>query len=466
MRIGLTEYSLSFSVLLSPMTAKTPFKYGRKKLGLKELTAIGIGGMIGGGIFAVLGLSIQLSGTLAPLSFFVASIIAILTAYSYAKFSIYRPCMGGTIEYISLGIENEKVVGYLNTLLWFSYIVMLSLYSYAFGSYAAALLGFKEGTIYYVITKHIFLSLVLVVFTIVNILGAEVVGKVEDLLVYIKVLILSFFAIIGLLRSDPSMIFKGPIPSIPFVIAGGMIIFLAYEGFELISNAGADSEDKRSLYRAFFLSVAIVSVIYITIAYVSVTTLPVSEVVKYRDYALAVVAEPLLGKFGFVLIAIAALFSTASAINATIYGAGRIAYILFKYGEIRKPLTKKAWSEPVEGILITSAFALILANTYNLENISLMGSLGFLLVFLAVNYSAYKLYREIGANKVLEMIAVTLTAVSATILVVVALSTDFWGQLKAMLTLLLPPLILESMWRVLSSRRIKKPHEYSVYKTI
>ena len=448
------------------MSTKTPFKYGRKKLGLKELTAIGIGGMIGGGIFAVLGLSIQLSGTLAPLAFFVASIIAFLTAYSYAKFSVYRPCIGGTVEYISMGINNEKIVGYLNTLLWFSYIVMLSLYSYAFGSYGAALLGFKEGSAQYVVVKHILLSLVLIIFTIVNLLGAEIMGKVEDLLVYAKVLILSLFAVIGLMRSDPSMIFKGPMPPIPFVIAGGMIIFLAYEGFELISNASADAESKRSLYRAFFLSVAIVATIYIVIAYVSVTTLPVSEVVKYRDYALAVVAEPLLGKLGFVLIAVAALFSTASAINATIYGAGRIAYILFKYGEIRKPIMTKAWSEPVEGILITSIFALILANTYNLSNISLMGSLGFLLIFLAVNYSAYKLHDIIKANKIVELISLILTLLSMIILLVVALSMDFWGQLKALMTLLLPPLVLESVWRALTTRRVKRPEEYSVYKLL
>ncbi len=445
---------------------KTPFKYGRKKLGLKELTAIGIGGMIGGGIFAVLGLSIQLSGTLAPLAFSVAAIIAGLTAYSYAKFSIYRPCMGGTIEYISLGIKNEKVVGYLNTLLWFSYIVMLSLYSYAFGSYAAAILGFQEGTSAYMVVKHLFLSLVLIAFMIINILGAEIMGKVEDLLVYVKVAILTIFAIIGFMRSDPSMIFKGPMPPIPFVIAGGMIIFLAYEGFELISNAGADADSKKDLYRAFFLSVAIVATIYISIAYISVTTLPVSQIVRFKDYALAVVAEPILGKLGFVLIAIAALFSTASAINATIYGAGRIAYILFKYGEIREPLTKKAWTEPVEGIIITTIFALILANAYNLSNISLMGSLGFLIVFLAVNYSAYKLSEIIKANRMVELVAVVLTSVSTIILVSVALSMDFWGQLKAMMTLLIPPLILEVLWRKMSARKMKRPTEYRVYKIL
>ena len=125
-----------------------------------------------------------------------------------------------------------------------------------------------------------------------------------------------------------------------------MIIFLAYEGFELISNAGLDADSRKDLYWAFFLSVSIVVAIYVLIAYVSVTTLSVKEIVKYKDYALAVIAEPLLGKLGFVLIGIAALYSTASAINATIYSAGRIAYLIFKHGELKELLKKKLGINP------------------------------------------------------------------------------------------------------------------------
>ncbi len=442
------------------------YKYGRKKLGLKELTAIGIGGMIGGGIFAVLGLSIKIAGGLAPVAFSIAGLIALLTAYSYAKFSYYHPCMGGTIEYIAMGLNKEQIVGYLSTLLWVSYIVMLSLYSFAFGSYGAALMGFSEGTLGYVTVKHLLITAVLVTFMIINLLGAEIMGKIEDFLVYAKVAILLFFIVIGLTHSNPEMIFKQPWPPLHMVIAGGMIIFLAYEGFELISNAGLDADSKEDLYKSFFLSVIIVVAIYVLIAYVSVTTLPVSEIVKYKDYALAVIAEPLLGRLGFVMIGIAALYSTASAINATIYGAGRIAYLIFKHGELKEPLKKKAWKEPKEGIIITSLAAVILANTYSLANISLMGSLGFLLVFLAVNYSAYKLSNVIGANKSLALVATVLTALSSAILVYVALSMDFWSQLKALLTLTVTPLIIELAWRKVSKRKMKKPEEYGIYKLI
>jgi amino acid transporter len=184
------------------------YKYGRKKLGLKELTAIGIGGMIGGGIFAVLGLSIKIAGPLAPVAFSIAGLIAFLTAYSCAKFSYYHPCIGGTIEYIAMGIDKEKLVGYLSTLLWVSYIVMLSLYSFAFGSHGAALLGFNEGTAGYVIVQHSLITLVLLTFVVINLLGAEIMGKIEDFLVYAKVAILLFFTVIGLLHSDPQLIFQ------------------------------------------------------------------------------------------------------------------------------------------------------------------------------------------------------------------------------------------------------------------
>jgi len=444
----------------------TMYKYGRKKLGLKELVAIGIGGMIGGGIFAVLGLSIKIAGGLAPVAFTIAGIIALLTAYSYAKFSYYHPCMGGTIEYIAMGIDKEKLVAYLSTLLWISYIVMLSLYSFAFGSYSAALLGYQEGTPLYVVLKHLFLSVVIVAFMIVNLMGAEIIGKIEDILVYLKVGILLFFIIIGFMYAKPNMIFKQPWPPLPYIIAGGMIIFLAYEGFELISNTGLDVDNRKDLYKSFFISVIIVIFIYVSIAYISVTTLPVKEIVKYKDYALAVIAEPMLGKLGFVLIGVAALYSTASAINATIYGAGRIAYLIFKHGELKEPLKKKAWKEPKEGVIVTSLTALVIANAYNLSNISLMGSLGFLLIFLAVNYSAYKLRETIRASKVLTLVAIILTALSAITLTVVVITMDFWNQLKALITLLGSPLVVELTWRSISKRKMKRPKEYGIYKVV
>ncbi len=113
-----------------------------------------------------------------------------------------------------------------------------------------------------------------------------------------------------------------------------MIIFLAYEGFELIANTAGDLGDpERTLPRAYYSAVLFVIVLYVLVAAVSVGNLPVPQIVAAKDYALAEAARPFLGQAGFTLIAIAALLSTASAINATLYGAARLSYVIAKDGE-------------------------------------------------------------------------------------------------------------------------------------
>ncbi len=419
-----------------------------KKLGLKELIAIGIGGMIGGGIFSTLGLLLQYAGVASPFAFSIGAIIALLSAYSYAKFSYYHPCIGGTIEYIAMVIDNLFTLDYINALLWVGYVVMVALYAYAFGSYAAALMGFQEGSFWYFVVHHVMITLVLITFTAINMLGSHIMSKVEDLLVYIKVGILLFFIAIGLIRSNPSVIFTKPWPSLNMILLGGLIIFSAYEGFGIISNASLEAKKKEDVYWAFFISVIIVAFIYISIAYVAVTTLSPQIVAKYKDYALGIIAEPLLGKLGFVIIAVAALLSTASAINATIFGAGRIAHFLPKIDKVVGENVRAIQLLKYE-ILISGLVALFLANFYDLSNIAMMGSLAFLLIYAIVNYAATKMAEVIWAKRWLTATAFILNITAAMVLAWTSLSVDFWGQLMSLATLLVPPLIIAIMMRPL-----------------
>ena len=117
----------------------------------------------------------------------------------------------------------------------------------------------------------------------------------------------------------------------------------------------------------------------------TVGNLPVDKIVAAKDYALAEAARPFLGAAGFTLIAIAAMLSTASAINATLYGAARLSYSIASDGELPAVLERKVWGQPVEGLLITPALTLLVANLFDLTSISTLGSAGFLLIFAAVN---------------------------------------------------------------------------------
>ena len=146
-----------------------------------------------------------------------------------------------------------------------------------------------------------------------------------------------------------------------------MIIFLAYEGFELIANTAHDVRDVgRTLPRAYYMAVGFVIFLYVLVALVTVGNLPVDKIVAARDYALAEAARPFLGQAGFTLIAVAAMLSTASAINATLYGAARLSYCIARDGELPAMLERKVWGEPMEGLLITAGLTLLMANAFDL----------------------------------------------------------------------------------------------------
>jgi amino acid transporter len=366
------------------------------RVGLWGVVAIGVGGMVGGGIFAVLGLSVQIAAGGAPIAFLVAGLVALLTARSYALLSTSYPSRGGTVTFVNRAFGPGLFSGGINVLLWLSYIVMLALYAQAFGSYAASFLpaGYHE------VGKHVFLTAAVVLIAVLNVAGASTVARAERYVVAVKLTILLLFVMVGMLGVSTARL--GPDQWSPplSLVAGGMIVFLAYEGFELIANAAEDVDDPGpTLTRAYYISVLSVIVLYVLVAVVAVGSLPVSQLVEAKDYALAVAARPALGSAGFVLIGIAAMLSTASAINATLYGSARMTYTIAKARELPAQLERPIWNQPLEGLLITAAATLVLANVLNLESISTMGSAGFLIIFATVNAAEARTSKKRGSPK-------------------------------------------------------------------
>ncbi len=267
-------------------------------------------------------------------------------------------------------------------LLWLSYIVMLALYAQAFGGYAATFLPAE----WQELGRHVLITAVIVGITVLNLLSADIIGRAETWIVGVKVAILLLFVGAGLWSIQAPSI--GPSTWAPPIelVAGGMIIFLAYEGFELIANAAEDVRDvARTLPRAYYVAVGSVIVLYVLVALVTVGNLPVDQIVAAKDYALAEAAKPFLGQAGFTLIAVAAMLSTVSAINATLYGSARLSYSIAKDGQLPAILERPVWGRPVAGLLVTAALTLVVANVLDLTSVATLGSAGFLLIFAAVN---------------------------------------------------------------------------------
>lgn len=377
-----------------------------KKISLKEAISIGIGGMVGGGIFAVLGLAVSLAKGGTPAAFLFAGIIALLTAYSYAKLSQKYPEQGGTVNFVYQQFGDKIFGGAINNLLWLSYIIMLALYASAFGSYAAQLIhltGNKN------LDVHIFQSSIIAIALLINYFSIKLVGEIESVSVFVKLLILLAFVAVGfygfhihpenLQQLNPKN-WESPI----LLLTGGMVIFVAYEGFELIANSIADLENKeKNTGKAYFGAVGFVVVLYILIAIVTVGTLRFQEIASAKDYVLAKVAEPTMGQIGFTIMAITAMISTFSAINATVLGSSRVNFDIAKEEELPKYFTRQLWGKPI-GLIITALLSITLVNILNLTSISIAGSAGFLLIFTVVNFIGFKKYKELKSRRWLHLV--------------------------------------------------------------
>lgn len=176
-------------------------KEKEEKLGLKELVAMGVGGMVGGGIFSVLGLSVSLAGHAAPIAFGLGGGVAMLTGWSYLKLGLKYHSDGGSFTYLEHAFAHPNIAGLGGWLLLAGYVGTLGLYGYTFGVYGGAML---EDSVANSALPHVLASGVLITFLGVNLYGIKVSGVSEDVLVLIKVLILSLFAVAGLLyvKSD------------------------------------------------------------------------------------------------------------------------------------------------------------------------------------------------------------------------------------------------------------------------
>lgn len=404
----------------------------KKKIGLKEAMAIGIGGMVGGGIFAVLGLAVSLAKGGTPVAFLIAGILALITSYSYVKLSLAFPDRGGTVKFINKGFGISIFSGGINNLLWISYIIMLALYASAFGSYAPNLLKLTSNG---VLDSHLYASFIIILATGINYYSITVVGKIEKYAVIIKLVILISFVLIGLFglfgnENISQLSFKNWESPIK-LIGGGMVIFVAYEGFELIANAAPDIENpKKNIPKAYYYTVIFVILLYILIAAVTVGSVAFDQIAIAQDYVLAEAAKPTLGKIGFTIITVAALISTFSAINASLYGGSRVSYEIAEDDELPHELTSYCWNQPV-GLLITFILTLIIANTLNLENLSTTGSVGFLLIFTVVNLTGYRLADKINGNKFIPLIGFLICVFALATLLIQQYSSDRIGMTVA-----------------------------------
>ncbi|WP_200762979.1 APC family permease [Nitrosophilus alvini] len=374
----------------------------QKAFGLWSAVFIGIGSMVGAGIFIIIGEAGSIAGNIVWLSFAIGGVIALLSGYSLAKLAVRYPSRGGIIEYLVQCYGEGFFSGSMGVLFYLAQLISLAAVAKSFGSYAST---FLQGG-YTPFWSNVFGVLIVILFAVINLVGANFVAKSENIIVIIKLAVLSLFAITGFFFIDPELLSAKDMPPLINMLFAVGLTFFAYQGFSVITNTVEDMENpSKTVLKAMIIAISIVAILYISISIVVLGTLPLPEVIKAKEYALAEATKPIFGDTGFRIMAAAALVSTASAINATLYSVTEIGYTLAKKGELPKIYEYNVFNS-YEGLIVSTIITLPMILFLNLSEITTIAALCVLAIQALVHIGHLFKTEETKAHKHLISLAI------------------------------------------------------------
>jgi amino acid transporter len=373
-----------------------------KKLGLAEVVSLAVGTMIGASIFSIFGVGAKIAGKNLPEVFILSGVYALIVAYTYAKLGGKIISNAGPIAFVLKGIGDNILTGALSLLIWLTYVVSVSLFAKGFAGYFIPLLRLPDTAFSMGLTEVVLIGF----FTALNFFGSKAVGKAEFYLVLTKLAILLLFIVGGIVTLRVKNLTPDFQPEgLQSTFYASVIFFLSYMGFGLIVNASENIKDpEKNIPRAIYISIAIVMIVYVGVAVVAVGNLPVPRLIRMNENALAEAAKPFLGNFGFMLISIGALISISSALNATIFGGANISYSLAKDGELPEFFERKLWFKSREGLYITAGLSILVVLLLHIDEIAALTSSIFVIIYIVVIWSHFKLADRYGGNKYLILL--------------------------------------------------------------
>ena len=387
-------------------TMKSLHRKREKSLGVLELVAIALGGMIGGGIFTVLGISVSIIGVYTPIAFVIGGLLATMAVYSYIKLAVYYKDEGATYSFFKRTFPNSafgaSLIGW-----WviFGYISTLALYAYTFASYAISSFEFANNEW----VRKAVAGGIIALFTLVNLWSVKGMGKIEDIMVYTKLLILVVISFIFMTHSQatlPTLLKETGEVSILSIFVVASLTFVAFEGFQLVINAVKEMDKPEiNIPKSIYIAIFITILIYFVLSIGAIVAIPMDDIVKYQEYALASGAEKVLGHWGTDMVILGALLATSSAISGTLFGASRQVSVIAEDGYFPRVLTKRKNNIPMNSILMMAGFAFALILVGNLKVILEFGSVTFLLVSFLMAYANFKIYKTTDSSRFLTILA-------------------------------------------------------------
>jgi amino acid transporter len=419
-------------------------------MSLRGAVFLGIGAMVGAGIFALLGQAGEIAGAGVWISFLVAGLISLALGYAMAKLGANFPSSGGLITYLIKGFGNGRLVGVASWLGYVTAIVVVgAMVAVSFGDYAAAIVVGDDAS---AVWSKVFASALLVAGALLCIVGPRMVDRAQSLIVIGLLAVFAVFVVVTIANLHSNLLAISGYPSRRSIISSVALTFFAYLGFAVISFAAGDLRDpQRNLPRAMYLALGATTLLYVAIAIGVFGTLTVDEVIHYGPRAIAEAARPTLGEAGYAAMAVAALLATASSVTATLYASSGLTGTLAESGQFPKPFGSGSRLGRHGGLLITTVLTLLFVTVFNLGALASIGSAVSLAVFVLVGVAALRLRHTIGARR--WIVAAGILA-STIVLIVFAVDT-FDNDPKAFWTMVVLPFAafgLDVIWK-----RLRRP---------
>jgi len=384
-----------------------------QKLSLLGSVSLGTGVMIGAGIFVLMGQIAELVGDLFPIAFIAGAVVVGFSSYSYVKFSNAYPSSGGVAKFLTKAYGPGTAAGSFSLLMYVSMVVAESLVAGTFGAYTLRLFP-QEYTGY----ASVLGVLLIAIAYIVNISGNKVIEATATLTAIIKIAGIALLAISGLVISGLPTIAGNYVStssqSLPegfgFIAALALSI-LAYKGFTTITNQGGDIENPhKNVGRSIIISIAVCTVIYVTLALSVAGGLSIEEIIVAKDYALAAAAKPVFGKWGSILTIFLAIVATVSGVIASVYSASRMLGMLSKMKQVPNLNSIRNLKNPA--LIFTVALAILLTVLFDLTRIASIGAIFYLVMDIAIHWGLFRhLKKEVKFNPIIPIIAILMDVI-------------------------------------------------------
>ena len=365
-----------------------------ENIGLLSATTMSLSGMMGSGLFTVLGFAFLTAGTHFPLPFLLAGVAVFFTVYSCAKISAAFPAKGGPAGYIVTVYGDGFIAGWMNLFFYLGFLISTALYASGFTEFITVL----TGNFFTPLDLKLIGAGLVLIFSLLNLLGARIVGIAGSIAIGLVFLALLGFSGIGMAQINFSNVtllggsFEG------IAIATGML-YVNYQGFAVVSSAaGSMTDPKKTIPRAMIIATLLIVCLYVLVSWIAIQLTPISLIQTNPGNMLGISAKLIAGDAGFIVIGLAALLASAAAVNATIFTASKVLGVVVDAHPKSQWLGKLIGEGQIRPLLISAIIVIGLVLGFPLEIVGKMASMAFLILFAVMTFGHLRIRQQTGTH--------------------------------------------------------------------